>query len=257
MNTAEFLTSPALSRAGFRHAFFTRNGGASVGPYASLSFSIAVGDHPDNVRENLVRAARALDVAPDKLFFLSQVHGRDVHRVDAESSRETVLVTEGDALVSSDPSVGVGVRSADCVPVLIADQKTGSVAAVHAGWRGVELGAVAAAVRHLAAEPRDLVAAIGPHISLEAFEVSDEVAARLRACSPDPNVVSLRPGARPHVDLRRLVRAQLVSLGLAPSAVDDVPGCTMLEPGRFFSFRRDGAKSGRHLSAIVPRGLHA
>ena len=88
MNTAEFLTSPALSRAGFRHAFFTRNGGASVGPYASLSFSIAVGDHPDDVRENLVRAARALDVAPDKLFFLSQVHGRDVHRVDAESSRK-------------------------------------------------------------------------------------------------------------------------------------------------------------------------
>ncbi len=257
MNTAEFLTSPLLTRAGFRHAFFTRNGGVSVGPYESLSFSVTVGDQPDSVRENLARAARALHVDPTKLFFLSQVHGREVRQVDAAATFDAVARTEGDALASGDPAVGVGVRSADCVPVLIGDRKTGRVAAVHAGWRGVELGAVEAAIDHLGAAPEELVVAIGPHISLEAFEVSDDVAARLVACSPDPGVIAREPGARPHIDLRRLLRAKLLARGLDPRSVDDVAGCTVGEPARFFSFRRDGAKSGRHLSVIVPRGLHA
>lgn len=259
MNSAEFLQSPLLGQAGFRHAFFTRAGGVSTGPFESLSFSHSVGDDPENVRENLRRAARALGVESSRLFFLSQVHGNAVHVVDGSSDREELIRTEGDALVSSDPTVGCGVRSADCVPVLLADRRSGAVAAVHAGWRGVVAGAVESAAERLAAvaggQP-DLLAAIGPHISLACFEVSDEVAAELRACSPDPDVVELRPGARPHVDLRRLVRAKLLALGLAPNSVDDVLGCTVLDPSRFFSFRRDGARSGRHLSAIVPRGLH-
>lgn len=259
MNSAEFLQSPLLGREGFVHAFFTRNGGVSTGPFESLSFSHTVGDDPENVRENLARAARALGVDPSRLFYLSQVHGRVTHVVDRSAGREQIIRTEGDALVSKDPTVGCGVRSADCVPVLIADRQSGAVAAVHAGWRGVVAGAVESAIERLTAlveAPVDLVAAIGPHISLEAFEVSEEVAAELLACSPDPSVVERRPGARPHVDLRRLVRAKLITAGLAPEAVDDVAGCTVLEPSRFFSFRRDGARSGRHLSAIVPRVLH-
>lgn len=259
MNSAEFLESPLLRDAGFVHAFFTRNGGVSTGPFASLSFSHTVGDDPENVRENLARAARALGIEPARLFFLSQVHGRLVHEVDGSAIVEEVVRTEGDALVSRDPTVACGVRSADCVPVLVADRRSGAVAAVHAGWRGVVAGAVESAIERLSAlveAPAELVAAIGPHISLEAFEVSEEVASELLACSPDPGVVEGRPGARPHVDLRRLVRAKLVARGLAPEAIDDVAGCTVLEPERFFSFRRDGARSGRHLSAIVPRALH-
>ena len=253
MNTAEFLTSPLLTQNGFRHAFFTRNGGVSTGPFESLNFSVTVGDHPDNVRENLARAARELDIDPEKLFFLSQVHGREFHRADARSLRDDLMRTEGDALVSSDPGVGCAVRFADCVPVLIADRRSGSVAAVHAGWRGVVAGAVESAIKALSGSPTDLLAAIGPHISAAAFEVSDEVAAELVGCSPDPTVADRRTGARPHVDLRRLLRAQLLSLGLSPDGIDDVEGCTVLDPGRFFSFRRDGARSGRHLSAIVAR----
>jgi len=258
MNHAEFLTSPLLDRAGFRHAFFTRNGGVSSGPFESLSFSLAVGDEPDHVRENLTRAAAALGIEATKLFFLSQVHGSAVHVVDSRSHRDEVQRVEGDAVASGDPRVGCGVRSADCVPVLLADRVSGAAAAVHAGWRGVIAGAVeagAAALRQLAGARVDLVAAIGPHISLEAFEVSDEVAAELLSASPDPGVVQSRPGARPHVDLRRLVRAKLLAQGLRLDCIDDVPGCTAGDPARFFSFRRDGARSGRHLSAIVPRGL--
>lgn len=259
MKQAEFLDSALLRQAGFRHAFFTRNGGVSAGPYESLSFSESVGDLPENVRENLARAAVVLGVEPARLFFLSQVHGRTAHVVDGGSRRDDVVRTEGDVLLSADPGVACGVRSADCVPVLVADRRSGAVAAVHAGWRGVVAGAVESAVERLRAlvgGELDLIAAIGPHISLQAFEVSEDVAAELLRSSPDPGVVERPPGARPHVDLRRIARAKLTALGLAPHAIDDVPGCTVLDRARFFSYRRDGARSGRHLSAIVPRPLH-
>jgi YfiH family protein len=138
----------------------------------------------------------------------------------------------------------------------LGDRETGAVAAIHAGWRGVACGVVGAAVealRELTGRRGDLLAAIGPHISVRAFEVGEDVAAQLAAASDARGVVE-RTAARPHVDLRRIVRAQLLGGGVAPSAVDDVLGCTVSEPQRFFSFRRDGEKSGRHLAAIVPQG---
>jgi purine-nucleoside/S-methyl-5'-thioadenosine phosphorylase / adenosine deaminase len=256
MTHAESLTSDLLTGGGFRHAFFTRRGGVSSGPFESLSFSVTVGDDPDKVRENRVRAGRALGVDPERIFFLSQVHGRAVVTLDGEKPREEVVSMEGDALVSGRPDLACAVRSADCVPILIADRRGGAVAAVHAGWRGCVAGVAASAVEALrrhAGAPTDLVAAIGPHISLEAFEVSEEVALKLQAVADVP-VLDRSFGARPHVDLRGLVRSQLRKAGLGDGAIDDVFGCTLREPERFFSFRRDGARSGRHLSAIVARG---
>ena len=254
--TAPHLISELLSRAGFRHAFFTRQGGVSEGAFASLNFSIAAGDVADHVAENLRRAGRALDVDPERIYLLSQVHGRAVQLANGDEPHETFVRREGDIVVGESPSLACGVRTADCVPVLLGDKRSGRVAAVHAGWRGVAGGAVAAGVERLqlmAAGSAELVAAIGPHISLTAFEVSDDVANELRAASPEPDVVDWSR-TRPHVDLRRIVRAQLISLGLSTDAIDDVPGCTVLDATRFFSFRRDGQASGRLLSAIVPRG---
>jgi len=257
MTSAEFLVSPVLQAAGFRHAFFTRRGGVSTGPFATLSFSSSVGDEPGRVEENLERAARALGVEPEYVYFLSQVHGCRVEVVDSRAERSSVWAREGDALVSRDPTVACGVRSADCVPILIGDRSSGTVAAVHAGWRGTARGVVASALgelRRVVGAEGDLVAAIGPHISLEAFEVSEEVAEELRRASPVSDVVDHSLGPKPHVDLRRIIRGQLEALGVSPEDVDDVPGCTLSEPDRFFSYRGSGAKSGRHLSAIVPKG---
>ena len=251
---AEFLESALLREAGFRHAFFTRRGGVSTGAYASLSFSIAAGDEPDNVRQNLERAGAALGVAGKRIHFLSQVHGRVAHTLSGAEDQATLISVEGDALVSRAPGLACAVRSADCVPVLLADRRSGAVGAAHAGWRGAVQGVVSAAVAalHELAPNPDLVAAIGPHISAAAFEVSEDVTETILRASRDPHIVD-RSRAKPHVGLRRMLRAELRSLGLADSAIDDVPGCTMLEPDRFFSFRRDGKASGRHLSAIVPR----
>ena len=108
------------------------------------------------------------------------------------------------------------------------------------------------ALAELAGGTAALVAAIGPHIRVGAFEVSEDVAAELEAASPVGGVVE-RGGAKPHVSLARIVTAKLRALGLDAAAIDDVGGCTVTEPDRFFSFRRNGKVGGRHLSAIVPR----
>jgi YfiH family protein len=251
---AEFLESALLRDAGFRHAFFTRNGGVSTGAYASLSFSVAAGDSSMNVLANLQRAGATLGVDAARVHFLSQVHGSTTHVLRGGEEQSQVIELEGDALVSSAPGLACGVRSADCVPVLLADRRSGAVAAVHAGWRGAVQGIVSSALcalRELASDA-DVIAAIGPHISQIAFEVSTDVAEAILSASRDPAIVD-HSGAKPHVDLRRMLRAELRSQGVADAAIDDVWGCTVSEPARFFSFRRDGKRSGRHLSAIVPR----
>lgn len=251
-----FQQSRVLRECGFRHAFFTRQGGTSDGPYRSLNFSVGVGDAAERVEKNLVLAAEVLGLDRSRLYFLSQVHGTEVVRLFGHEDPSEVVQRQGDALLSSAPGVGCGVRTADCVPVLVGDQRTGAACAVHAGWRGVELAIVPAAVRQLREAIQgegDLVAAIGPHISVGAFEVSNDVADRLARAADLPDAVD-RSRTKPHVDLRLIVRAQLERCGLSAAAVDDVPGCTFLEPERYFSFRRDGAASGRHLHVIVPRG---
>ena len=255
------LLSPLLARAGFRHAFFTRLGGASQGPFASLSFSTAVGDAPEHVDENLRRAGGLLGVGSERILYLSQVHGREARFYAEPELRTNTITLEGDAIGGSASDCAFGVRSADCVPVLIADDATGAVMAVHAGWRGVALGAVAAGIeclrKNVPASGR-LLAAIGPHISAAAFEVSEDVAGQLLAACPDRGEQALLRHSqtgpeKPHVDLRFIVTQQLLSLGLDSSAIDQVGGCTRIEPELYFSFRRDGKRSGRHLSAIVPR----
>jgi hypothetical protein len=248
------LTSSLLDQGGFRHGFFTREGGVSEGPFASLNFSALTGDDPALVQENLARAAARLGVAPARLFVLSQVHGVGCRQVTEGDEREIVAREEGDAVLAARGALACAVRVADCTPILVGDHESGAVAAIHAGWRGVELGIVGAAIQQLrvVAGPRArLAAAIGPHISFAAFEVGDDVADRLVAISPVEGVARRLQDGRMHVDLRRIVEAQLRQAGVGE--IDHVEGCTVREPARFFSFRRDGQRSGRHLAAIVPR----
>ncbi|HVU02224.1 MAG TPA: peptidoglycan editing factor PgeF [Polyangiaceae bacterium] len=253
----DFRTSPVLTRNGFRHAFFTRRGGVSGGPYASLNFSIAVGDTKENVERNLALAARALSVPVGAVHFLSQVHGAAVYVVTRADDRTATLHREGDAIASSDPEIAVAVRIADCVPILVGDSKSGAAVAIHAGWRGLVAGVVesgVAALRELAGDRGALVAAIGPHIGVRAFEVSEDVAGTLGALEPDADAVERQHGPKPHVSLARIARRKLERLGLREDSIDLVPGCTHDEPELFYSFRRDGKVGGRHLAAIVPRG---
>jgi len=175
-----------------------------------------------------------------------QVHG--AHVVDALGASDE----EADGIVAraAEGRLAVGVRVADCVPMLIADEATGDVAAIHAGWRGVVAGVVRAGVQKL--QGRSIVAAIGPCIGACCFEVGRDVADAIARESPGARVIVHGRADKAYVDLRAAVRAQLRALGVRDSHIEDVAGCTQHEE-RFHSFRRDGANSGRMLAAVVTR----
>ena len=253
--TAELLESPILTRAGFRHAFFTRRGGHSPPPYDSLHFG-TTGQTADQLAANVREAAGALGIAPARLYTSTQVHGKGVVVVRGTDDRNDVLSQKADAVASTAAGVACGVKIADCVPVLVADGISGAVAAIHSGWQGTEVNVVAAGIAALRAAlggPGRLLAAIGPHIEVCCFEVGEDVAERLRSCAPEADAIDRARGPRPHVDLRKIVRAQLAALGVAGSDVDDVRGCSKCDGARFFSHRRDRQQSGRLLAAIAVR----
>ncbi len=246
-DTAEILTSPRLERAGFAHGFATRHSGISVGPFASLSFA-RTREPAEHVEENLRRLGSRVGFVPGELFEVSQVHGARVVRREGrdEATTRALRQEEADAIVVRRGAAGV--RVADCVPVLIGAPRSGEAAAVHAGWRGLVAGVVPAALAELG-EGRK-VAAIGPCIGPCCFEVGEGVAAQIVQAAGD-GVIARTLGAKAWVDLRRAVRAQLRAAGLAEEEIEDVAGCTSCDPARFFSYRRDGEQSGRHLAVIV------
>lgn len=239
------LARAALFPSRLVHGFTDRTGGVSRGRFESLNLGRRWGDDPAAVEENLRRVAAAGEFAPEALRLIRQVHGAAAWRASA-----LVEGAEGDALWAraSDGPVVVGVMTADCVPVLLADRAATAVAAIHSGWRGTVANVVGATVKALAGdgvEPADLVAAIGPCIEVEAFEVGDEVASQF-----DPAYVRREPGSRPHVDLVAAVRAQLIASGVPSDSIERVGGCTHSHPERYFSYRRDGAGIGQMLAFV-------
>lgn len=249
------LRSRLLAASGARHGFNLRSGGTSTDAgYASANLGRSVGDDPDAVETNHQLFARAVGYAPGTLYDVDQVHGRSVRLVGVGDDPADVRRDQADAVVATTPGVAIGVKVADCVPLLLFDRGTRRAAAIHAGWRGVVAGVVEAGVGALLALPEvrgdGLCAAIFPHIGRCCFEVGEDVAAALLAVSPDPDVVD-RARLKPHVDLAALITAKLARLGVERERIDAVQGCTRCEPERFFSYRRDGRRSGRHVAAIV------
>jgi YfiH family protein len=253
------LISPVIPPE-FRHGFTTRAGGVSAPPYQSFNLGLAWGDGREAVMENRRRLRRWLGV--ERLFLIRQVHGRAVVRVtSATEAAENLAVQEADGLHTDARGAGLGVFVADCVPVLLADPRTGACAAVHAGWRGVVAGVVTSAVRAMAqaygTRTADVRAAMGPSIGVCCFEVGPEVVAAFHAARvPDggSGVVQERPGAKPHIDLRRALTLELEGLGLPAAHVDPGGECTRCDPGgRFYSYRRDNTRTGQHLGVIARR----
>jgi YfiH family protein len=256
MDPVPYLASGLLARAGFTHAFFTRRGGVSEGPFATLNLSPQVGDRAEQVRENLGRAARSLELLPERIYVAAQTHDRDVVVLNGREQVDAVARTAADAIVASAPGIGCGVRTADCVPILLADPESGRVAAVHAGWRGLVRHVIASAtarMSELGSRRSALLAAFGPHIGPDAFEVGDDVAREIAQASSAQNVVQRAPTGKALVSLALVVRAQLIAAGLDEERIEQVPGCTYRDASQFFSYRRDGQRSGRMLALIVPR----
>ncbi|HXX67737.1 MAG TPA: polyphenol oxidase family protein [Polyangiaceae bacterium] len=219
------LQSKLLSEAGFRHGFPERG---------------------TDDRE-LMRALGAARIAGAR-----QVHGAcAVEGLDTEGKQADAVIGRARRQEQEqDRGLAVGVRVADCVPVLVGDLATGDVAAIHAGWRGIVAGVVRSGLERLGG--RSIVAAIGPCIGRCCFEVGHDVADAIASACPGVQVVIPFSAETDMVDLRIAVRGQLRALDVDDSSIDDVVGCTKHD-SRFHSFRRDGPSSGRMLAAIAVR----
>jgi YfiH family protein len=187
------------------------------------------------------------------------VHGVDV----AQAHPESDTVGEADAIVSSVPGLCVAVVTADCVPILLADQRGRAVAAVHAGWRGLARGVVPRALATLrqGLEPEaPLRAVVGPCIGPCCYEIDQPVLAAMELHFGAELGDAVRARSRGHalLDLAALVHIDLVRAGLLPEAIGGFPGaCTRCDAERFHSYRRDGALAGRLLHWIAARGAQA
>jgi YfiH family protein len=253
------LLRSALIPLGFRHGFTTRRGGVSQPPFDQLNLGMKWGDARENVLENRRRLEAASGA--DRLYFAAQVHGAAVVRVRAGAAPAEIAKLKADALCTGNSGVAVAVFVADCVPILLADVRSGACAAAHAGWRGTAAGVAAAAVRRLRADfgtrPEDVRAALGPAIGPCCFEVGDEVVAAIEGALPAARAAgAIRIDARwpkPHVDLKLVNRLLLEAEGVPAAAIDAGPECTSCDPVRFYSFRRDAGVTGQHVGFIRAR----
>jgi YfiH family protein len=246
---------PLEALPGLRHGFFTREGGVSEGAFASLNCGFGSADDPARVTENRARAMARIGAAPENLATAYQIHSAEVALAEAPwpaDGRPRV-----DALVTRRPGLALGILTADCAPLLLADAGARVVAAVHAGWRGTLAGVAEAALGAMAdlgARPRTTVAAIGPAIGRESYEVGPEFPARFLDLDPAYGAF-FRPAPRERhwlFDLKGLLVRRLEKAGVGELAC--LPQDTLAEPERFFSYRRaclEGARDyGRLLSAI-------
>lgn len=210
------------------------------------------------------RTGRLADTLPEPVLRPRQVHGSVVIHVDEETPLGPLsrLPLEqrppADAMVTARPGVTLAVGTADCMPILLADAEAGVVAAAHAGWRGLAVGVLPATLgvmaREHGARPERCRAAIGPHVSARAYRVGNDVRAAFVAAGIPESVFSDPAGDDDdpswRCDLAEAARHQLRTCGLRASEIETIDDCTVAEPDRFHSYRRDGDRAGRMLSGI-------
>lgn len=253
------LKADLFSRlSGINHGFFTRQGGVSEGLYASLNCGPGSQDASAHVSENRARAAQAMGASPDALCTLYQVHGADV--ITVHSPWQSDARPQADAMVTDQPNLMLGILTADCVPVLLADPKARIIGAAHAGWKGAIAGVTdqtVAAMEALGAHRDRLIAAIGPAIGWQSYEVDATFLQRFLDHQPtNEQFFRAHTHGKYHFNVKAYVAGRLAAAGVHHIQV--LGNETYLEESSFFSFRRATHRSesdyGRQLSAIM---LHA
>jgi YfiH family protein len=262
------LVCTPLEQDGFTNAFSTRLGGISSMPEGSLNLAGFNEDDAENIYENRRRFLK-LFAGDWVLAGCWQMHSADVRVVHNQMEAQAKPGVLGDdvycdALVSNIPGTLLGVKTADCVPVLMGDPKTGAFAAVHAGWRGTSESIVMKAIAQLQSEystrPEDLRAAIGPAANTCCYEVGSEVIERFKERFPQSDHL-LTPTRAGHarIDLQTANRDQLNAAGLRPERIHVAPFCTMDRNDLFFSYRREKIAQGRvgRLMSVIGRAAKA
>jgi polyphenol oxidase len=250
MSEAPYIVSDALEAV--PHGFFGREGGLSEGPFASLNASVAVGDDANMVDSNR-RKACAQVARGRKLVLLKQVHSNRVVAVAKPNDRDVPI--EADGLVTNHHGLLLGILTADCAPILLADTEAGVVGAAHAGWRGAVddiCYSVVVAMIGLGARAENIRAAIGPTISAANYEVGPDFVANVIEKHPQAGARIVRQvGGREHFDLPGFVSDQLRRAGVGHVADSHI--CTYADPAAYFSHRyatHHGTRTGRQISLI-------
>lgn len=268
--TLTYYQFDALREANVNHGVFTRLGGVSEGPWASLNMSCSTGDAAEPVRENRRRALDALGLMPERSLTSWLVHGNHVRVVSHDDLRIAgTNDVHADAMITRERGLALTLRFADCVPALFCDPVKGAIGIAHAGWRGIVNGVLVATVRAMqrafGSRPQDIVVGIGPCIGPDRFEVGEDVAAQIQAAVRVPVVLRMEDGeiqgrgeVRPvpsspdhpviskpklRVDLWTAARAQLEGAGVG--RVEVAAMCTASNTREWFSHRAEQGKTGR------------
>ncbi len=243
-------------------AFSTmRSGGYSTGSYGEFNINSYCGDDAGSIQRNKVALCNMLGIDTSRLVMPHQVHGTECLMIDSqfmelpvEQQKERL---EGiDALMTNEPGILIGVSTADCIPVLLFDKRQRIASAIHAGWRGtvrsITKMTVMAMTERYGSRPSDILAQIGPGISLDCFEVGDEVYEAFVNAGFYMPAISRRM-EKWHIDLKECNRRQLMDAGLPSENICVCMECTQKNGDAWFSARRQGISSGRIFTAIMMR----
>ncbi|MBQ7674137.1 MAG: peptidoglycan editing factor PgeF [Alphaproteobacteria bacterium] len=234
------------------HGFFGRKGGKSSGLYESLNCSDYVGDSLENVSANLDIAKEYLGgLNPvSKLITLKQIHSN----ICIEVSKETESGIEADAMVTKEKNIAIGILTADCTPILFFDPVQSVVGAAHAGWRGAVGGVIEATIksmRNLGCEPQNIVAAIGPCIGRNSYEIDDDFKRNFSGSGDCFCLINMRL----HFNLPKFCRQRLLKSGITEANIETIDIDTYKNCNNYFSYRFATKNSdgicGRQISAIV------
>lgn len=240
-----FIESQLLKEHNIHGLFSLRNGGISPAPFDSQNFGLELGDSKTNIEKNLNHfiQSTALPGPPHQAV---QTHHTNILWCSGPGSMHT---TEADILLSDTINSPLAIRTADCLPVLLADPANNITAAVHAGWRGTASGVVKHAIQAMCergGKVKQILASLGPCIGPCCFNIGDEAAMALRN-SADKASNFVQNSA----DLHQINRLQLLESGLNERNIELINACTACDNKRFFSFRRDSGITGRHIAVVA------
>jgi polyphenol oxidase len=249
------------------HGFLSRTGGISKPPFLSLNFDTRDGDTIKNVEHNKTTAGKLFGFDASMVLTINQVHGNDVLIIDKSvQDISGISKTSADAMITNQYGIAIGILTADCVPILLADPLKKLISVVHAGWRGtvkcIVQKTIETMVKQFGSDKKEIVAAIGPSIGQCCYKVDGVVAREFRnnnefiiPLSPLVEVESKGSGENVEwrLDLKRANLNQVLHSGLLETNISVEDICTSCRNDLFFSYRADNKKTGRQLNFIMMR----
>ncbi len=244
----QYITFDNLTKAGVVHGFPTILGGVSSDCYSSLNFGKTTGDDPEKVEQNYKILSQSLGFDRSSIISAKQTHTNNVEVVDKNSIGQSFVDVDG--FITNDVDITLMTYHADCIPVFIYDKKNKCGAMIHSGWKGTELNittkAIQCMIKKYNTESQNLIVGIGPSICEKCFEVSEDVYKIFYNLGYKDHITSLNKDKKAYINLRNIVRQQLLTAGVLDENIEITKHCTMCESDLFYSHRRMGIKRGTH-----------